>query len=97
MILSSKHSGDALRKDRENILVALAVNNHVKVRRRQEPIHFVLQLVKSESKTLFTEIMESDIDCDLVVYEDLRLNLLAKSCIGGTHQRPARSASSRTW
>lgn len=82
-MLSSKHSTRALQNDQENILVALAVHNHVQFCGREGQVHFVLQLVKSESKAVFSEVWEADLDCDLVVYEDLRLHLLAKSCIGG--------------
>lgn len=41
-----------------------------------------MQLVKSESKKTFNDIMKDDLDCDLIVYEELRLNLLSKSCVG---------------
>ena len=62
--------------------MALAIDNYVKKRDPKKKMNFILQLIKSESKVIFTEIMKNDLNCDLIVYEDLRLNLLAKSCIG---------------
>jgi hypothetical protein len=94
--LTSKHKGKSLRKDRENILTALAINNYIKRRKQLSRTHFVLQLVKSESKVIFTEIMKNDLDCDLIVYEDLRLNLLGKSCIGITNKLLVSSVLSQT-
>ena len=59
----------------------LAINNMVKRSRERRHMNFVVQLIKSESKRHFYGDQQKDLHCHLVVYEDLRLNLLSKSCV----------------
>ena len=81
VVLSDKFCKDPIMEDYSNILQSFCVKQYAKARRGKE-LRLCLQLVKPEHKELYYSGLQSTIRIDQVIcVEELKLQLLAKSCI----------------
>ena len=86
ILLTNKNSAIASREDYRNILIALAIKkfHYIKNTNNDEAANsarICLQLIKPESKDLYYKSVNlSTISDSLIVVEEIKMNLLAKSC-----------------
>jgi hypothetical protein len=86
ILLTNKNSAIASREDYRNILIALAIKkyHYIKNANKDEAANsarICLQLIKPESKDLYYKSVNlSTISDSLIVVEEIKMNLLAKSC-----------------
>ncbi|CAI2380858.1 unnamed protein product [Moneuplotes crassus] len=81
VVLSNKFCKDPIMEDYSNILQSFCVKQYAKARKDKE-LRLCLQLVKPEHKDLYYSGLQSEIRIDQVIcVEELKLQLLAKSCI----------------
>lgn len=82
VILTNKYVVDSLSADHRNIMTALSIKKHLFT---MDPValensRLVVQLIKPESKTHYFSSMNFRSHDLLIVVEELKMNLLAKSC-----------------
>jgi hypothetical protein len=81
VVLSNKFCKDPILEDYSNILQSFCVKQYAKAKKNRE-LRICLQLVKPEHKDLYYSGLQSEIRIDQVIcVEELKLQLLAKSCI----------------
>lgn len=87
IILTNKNSQNSNEEDFRNILIALAVKKMVydELRDQKEEnsanIKLCMQLIKPESKDLYFKSLNlSPLQDQLIIVEEIKMNLLAKSC-----------------
>lgn len=87
ILLANKNSKQALEQDFRNILQALSIKRFVydmnKGSKDDEYFNMkiVMQLIKPESKMLYNQSLNLDsIHDQLIIVEEIKMNLLAKSC-----------------
>ena len=87
VLLANKNSKQALQQDFRNILQALSIKRCVYDANKggKEDEHhnmkIVMQLIKPESKVLYKKSLNLDsIHDQLIIVEEIKMNLLAKSC-----------------
>lgn len=85
ILLTNKNSINSSEEDYRNILIALAVKKFVYDEKDSiehgPPIPLCMQLIKPESKDLYFKSLNlSPLQDQLVIVEEIKMNLLAKSC-----------------
>lgn len=87
VLLANKNSKKALQQDFRNILQALSIKRFVYDMNKggkDDEFHnmkIVMQLIKPESKMLYKKSLNLDsISDQLIIVEEIKMNLLAKSC-----------------
>jgi len=87
ILLANKNSKQALEQDFRNILQALSIKRFVYDANKggkddeHHNMKIVMQLIKPESKMLYKKSLNLDsIHDQLIVVEEIKMNLLAKSC-----------------
>ena len=85
ILLTNKNSGNSSEEDYRNILIALAVKKFVYDERDcigdSANIPLCMQLIKPESKDLYFKSLNlSPLQDRLIIVEEIKMNLLAKSC-----------------
>ena len=84
--MTDKNSQNSSEEDYKNILIALAVKKLVydelkDANHSQTNIKLCMQLIKPESKDLyFKSLSLSPLQDQLIIVEEIKMNLLAKSC-----------------
>lgn len=82
IVLTHKHVMDPKTSDHRNILTAIAMKKYVYNNANGKNVRLCLQLIKPESKKHYyssLQIQKKEQD-QLIVIEELKMNLLAKSC-----------------
>jgi acetyl-CoA C-acetyltransferase/potassium large conductance calcium-activated channel subfamily M alpha protein 1 len=86
-VLTNKNSKNSLQEDFKNILTALAIKKFVYVQNQhlkdelKYNIKLCIQLIKPESKRLYFDSLNMSAAHDqLIIVEEIKMNLLAKSC-----------------
>lgn len=85
ILLTNKNSSNSSEEDYRNILIALAVKKFVYDERdsmeNDANIPLCIQLIKPESKDLYFKSLNlSPLQDQLIIVEEIKMNLLAKSC-----------------
>lgn len=85
ILLTNKNSSNSSEEDFRNILIALAVKkfvyDSVDESTGSENIPICMQLIKPESKDLYFKSLNlSPLQDQLIIVEEIKMNLLAKSC-----------------
>lgn len=84
ILLTNKNSPNSSEEDYRNILIALAVKKFVYDERKEgieKDIALCMQLIKPESKDLYYKSLNlSPLQDQLIIVEEIKMNLLAKSC-----------------
>ena len=87
ILLANKNSKQAKEQDFRNILQALSIKRFVyeyNMAGKDEDLHnmkIIMQLIKPESKLLYKTSLNLDsIHDQLIIVEEIKMNLLAKSC-----------------
>ena len=87
ILLTNKNSKNSLDEDYKNILTALQIKKYVYNRNKnakdqsKQNIKLIIQLIKPESKYLYFKSLNlSPIHDQLIIVEEIKMNLLAKSC-----------------
>lgn len=85
ILLTNKNSINSSEEDYRNILIALAVKKFVYDQKDSledaPPIPLCMQLIKPESKNLYFKSLNlSPLQDQLIIVEEIKMNLLAKSC-----------------
>ena len=78
VLLTNKYISDSYSADHKNILTGLAIKKYVRHYTKNN-IRLIMQLIKPDSKTHFYSSMNKSND-QLIVVEEIKMNLLAKSC-----------------
>lgn len=83
--MTNKNSTNSSEEDYRNILIALAVKKFVYDEKDSleecTPIPLCMQLIKPESKDLYFKSLNlSPLQDQLIIVEEIKMNLLAKSC-----------------
>lgn len=78
IVLTDKYVEDPVSQDHKNILLGIAVKNFVSNNNSGKHIRICMQLIKPESKGHFLNFTKGD--DQIVVVEEFKMNLLAKSC-----------------
>mmetsp|Transcript_10606 Transcript_10606/g.9170 ORF Transcript_10606/g.9170 Transcript_10606/m.9170 type:complete len:183 (+) Transcript_10606:925-1473(+) len=79
VLLTNKYVNDSYSADHKNILTGLAIKkyvNHITM----DNMRLIMQLIKPESKTHFYSSLNMKSNDQLIVVEEIKMNLLAKSC-----------------
>lgn len=88
ILLTNKNSKSAEEQDHRNILTALVIKKYVYDLNKDSKddskhnIKLSIQLIKPESKILYYKSLNlpSSINEQLIIVEEIKINLLAKSC-----------------
>jgi len=86
ILLTNKNSSNSSEEDYRNILIALAVKKFVYDEKKDSledspNIPLCMQLIKPESKDLYFKSLNlSPLQDQLIIVEEIKMNLLAKSC-----------------
>ena len=87
ILLTNKNSSNSSEEDNRNILIAFSIKKIVYDKRKettdenQANIKLCMQLIKPESKDLYYKSLNlSPLQDQLIVVEEIKMNLLAKSC-----------------
>jgi hypothetical protein len=87
ILLTNKNSKSAEEEDHRNILTALAIKKYVYDLNKDSKddnkhnIKLCMQLIKPESKILYYKSLNlPPINDQLIIVEEIKMNLLAKSC-----------------
>ncbi|CAI2374956.1 unnamed protein product [Moneuplotes crassus] len=82
IILTNKNSRDPQSSDHKNILIALAVKKYVFEANKdnRKTIRLCIQLIKPESKIHYMSSLKIPSKDQLIIVEEIKMNLLAKSC-----------------
>jgi hypothetical protein len=86
-LLTNKNSSNSQEEDYRNILIALAIKKYYYDSQKdpqddnQANVRICMQLIKPESKDLYYKSLNlSPLQDQLIVVEEIKMNLLAKSC-----------------
>ena len=79
VVLSSKYVKNSYESDHKNILTSIAIKKYVKQNEGRN-LKMCLQLIKPESKKHYFNSINSDENDKLIIVEEIKMNLLAKSC-----------------
>lgn len=79
VLLTNKYVSDSYSADHKNILTGLAIKKYVH-HNTQGNMRLILQLIKPESQTHFYSSLNMKSNDQLIVVEEIKMNLLAKSC-----------------
>jgi len=79
VLLTNKYVSDSYSADHKNILTGLAIKKYVH-HNTGENTRLIMQLIKPESKTHFYSSLNMKSNDQLIVVEEIKMNLLAKSC-----------------
>ena len=81
VLMTDKHTRDALTSDHKNILTGLAMKKYVQDKMKSIDLSLWMQLIKPESKQHYYSsanlVPKED---QLIITEEIKMNLLAKSC-----------------
>ena len=81
VLMTDKHIRDALASDHKNILIGLAMKKYVQDKIKSIDLRLWMQLIKPESKQHYYSsanlVSKED---QLIITEEIKMNLLAKSC-----------------
>ena len=80
VILTKKYANDSHITDHKNILTGLAIKKYVQHYTNGANIRLIMQLIKPESKTHFYSSLNRKSNDQLIIIEEIKMNLLAKSC-----------------
>ena len=80
VLLTNKYSKDAAKEDHRNILIGLAIQKYVMNQNNGKSIRLCMQLIKPESKTHYYSALNAKSTDQLIIVEEIKMNLLAKSC-----------------
>ena len=80
VILTNKYGKDSYSADHKNILTGLAIKKYVYHQTGGESIRLCMQLIKPESKTHYYSSLNMISNDQLIIIEEFKMNLLAKSC-----------------
>jgi len=81
VLLTNKYIADSYSADHKNILIGLAIKKHVHHYTGGANIRLIMQLIKPDSKTHFYSSLNMKSNDQLIVIEEIKMNLLAKSCL----------------
>lgn len=79
ILLTNKYGSDSFSSDHKNILTALAIKKYVYYH-TNENMRLCMQLIKPESKTHYYSSLTMKSNDQLIVVEEFKMNLVAKSC-----------------
>ena len=80
VILTNKYVTDSYSADHKNILTGLSIKKFVHHATNGENIRLCMQLIKPESKLHYYSSLNMKSNDQLIVIEEFKMNLLAKSC-----------------
>lgn len=80
VVLTNKYVQDSYSADHKNILTSLAIKKYVHHITNGENIRLCMQLIKPESKQHYYSSLNMKSNDQLIVVEEFKMNLLAKSC-----------------
>ena len=82
ILLTNKNSRDPQSSDHKNILIALALKKYVfeNTKQNKKTLRLCMQLIKPESKTHYMASLKIPSNDQLIIVEEIKMNLLAKSC-----------------
>ena len=82
IILTNKNSRDPQSWDHKNILIALGIKKYVyeNSKDNKNSIRLWMQLIKPESKIHYLSSLKIPSNDQLIIVEEIKMNLLAKSC-----------------
>lgn len=80
VILTNKNVQDSYSADHKNILTGLAIKKYIYHVTNGENIRLCMQLIKPESKQHYYSSLNMKSNDQLIVVEEFKMNLLAKSC-----------------
>lgn len=80
VILTNKYVQDSYSADHKNILTGLAIKKYVHHITNGDNIRLCMQLIKPESKQHYYASLNMKSNDQLIVVEEFKMNLLAKSC-----------------
>ena len=83
IVLTNKNSKDAYATDHSNILMGLAVKKYVYNAKRDSKdnnMRLCMQLIKPESRKHYYSSLNIPSNDQLIIVEEIKMNLLAKSC-----------------
>jgi hypothetical protein len=80
VLLTNKYVSDSYSADHKNILTGLAIKKYVHHNTGGDNMRLIMQLIKPESKTHFYSSLNMKSNDQLIVVEEIKMNLLAKSC-----------------
>lgn len=79
--MTDKNSRDAYASDHKNILTGLAMKKYVQDKQGGHSLRLCMQLIKPESKQhYYSSVNLVSKDDQLIITEEIKMNLLAKSC-----------------
>lgn len=79
ILLTNKYGNDSFSVDHKNILTGLAIKKYVQ-HYTGENMRLCMQLIKPESKTHYYSSLTMKSNDQLIVVEEIKMNLVAKSC-----------------
>ena len=79
ILLTEKNTRDPVSADHKNILMGLAIKQYVFYEKGKN-IRLCMQLSKPESKTQYYSSLNIPSNDQLIIIEEIKMNLLAKSC-----------------
>ena len=79
ILLTNKNTKDSHSADHKNILTGLAIKKYV-YNEFGSNIRLCMQLIKPESKTHYYSSLNMKSNDQLIIIEEIKMNLLAKSC-----------------
>ena len=80
VVLTNKYVENALSADHKNILTGLSIKKYVHNYSGESKLRLCMQLIKPESKKHFYSSLKQRTEDQLIVVEEIKMNLLAKSC-----------------
>ncbi len=80
VILTKKYANDSHIIDHKNILTGLAIKKYVNHYTGGKNMRLIMQLIKPESKTHYYSSLNRKSNDQLIIIEEIKMNLLAKSC-----------------
>jgi len=80
VILTKKYANDSHIIDHKNILTGLAIKKYVNHITGGKNMRLIMQLIKPESKTHYYSSLNRKSNDQLIIIEEIKMNLLAKSC-----------------
>ena len=81
VLLTNKYTADSYSADHKNILTGLAIKKYVHHYTGGSNIRLIMQLIKPDSKNHFYSSLNMKSNDQLIVIEEIKMNLLAKSCL----------------
>ena len=80
VVLTNKYIKDAFSADHKNILTGLSIKKYIHNVTGGDSLRLCMQLIKPESKKHFYSSLNIKSEDQLIVVEEIKMNLLAKSC-----------------